>query len=111
VRPFPGPGPKWTVSTNGGTHARWSRDGRELFYRNGDEVLAVPVTTTPTFSAGRPVLLFRGRYSYSSGLGISAYDVAPDGRFLMIKNNDETVERPRVIINWAESMTRRLGGQ
>jgi hypothetical protein len=64
------------------------------------------VTTTPSFSAGRPVLLFRGRYSYSSGLGLATYDVAPDGRFLMIKQGDETVERPRVIINWADSLER-----
>jgi hypothetical protein len=48
-------------------------------------MMAVPVTTTPTFAAGRPVPLFRGRYSYSSGLGLPTYDVAPDGRFLMIK--------------------------
>jgi serine/threonine protein kinase len=106
VTPFPGPGPKWTVSTNGGTHARWSRDGKELFYRNGDDVMAVPVTTTPSFSAGRPVLLFRGRYSYSSGLGLATYDVAPDGRFLMINQGDETEVRPRVIINWADSLER-----
>jgi serine/threonine-protein kinase len=32
VRPFPGPGPKRQVSTNGGTSPQWSRDGREIFY-------------------------------------------------------------------------------
>jgi Tol biopolymer transport system component len=104
VTPFPGPGPKWPVSTNGGTHARWSRNGRELFYRNGDDVMAVSITTTPRLSAGKPLLLFRGRYSYGSGLGLPTYDVAPDGRFLMIRNDDETVERPHIIINWAESL-------
>jgi len=111
VTAFPGPGPTWPVSTNGGTHVRWSRDGRELFYRNGDDFMAVPVTTRPTFTAGKPVLLFRGRYSYGSGLGLPTYDVAPDGRFLMIKNEDEAAERPRVIINWAETLQRIVAGR
>jgi hypothetical protein len=111
VTTFPDPGRKWQVSTNGGTHVRWSRDGRELFYRNGDEFLAVPVTTRPTFAPGKPMLLFRGRYSYGSGLGLPTYDVAPDGRFLMIKNEDETAERPRLIINWAESLKRMVDGK
>lgn len=74
-------------------------------------MMAAPITTTPGFSAGKPVLLFRGRYSYGSGLGLATYDVAPDGRFLMIKNEDESVERPRIIINWAESLKQRLGGR
>ena len=70
VTPFPGPGPRSTVSVNGGTQVRWSRDGHELYYRNVDDMLAVKVTTTPAFSAGKPELLFRGRYSYGSGLGL-----------------------------------------
>ena len=108
VTPFPGPGPKWPVSTGGGTHARWSRDGRELFYRNADDVMSVPIATAPRFSAGKPALLFRGRYSYASGVGLPTYDVAEDGRFLMIKSEDETVERPRIIINWAELLKQRM---
>ena len=68
--------------------------------------MAAPITTTPRFSAGKPVLLFRGSYSYGSGLGLATYDVAPDGRFLMLKNEDETVERPHIVINWAEELKR-----
>jgi Tol biopolymer transport system component len=108
VTPFPGPGPRLLVSTNGGTHVRWSRDGHELYYRNGDDMMAVAITPKPSFSAGKPVLLFRGRYSYGSGTGIATYDVAADGRFLMIKAEDETVERPRIIVNWAEALRRAL---
>jgi serine/threonine protein kinase/Tol biopolymer transport system component len=110
VTPFPGPGPRWQVSTNGGTHARWSSSGRELFYRHSDEMMAVPITTTPGFSPGRPVLLFRGRYSFGSSIGQPTYDVAADGRFLMIKNQDENLEHPRIIINWSESLKRLMGG-
>jgi Tol biopolymer transport system component len=111
VTPFPGPGPRSTVSVNGGTQVRWSRDGHELYYRNVDDMLAVKVTTTPSFSAGKPELLFRGRYSYGSGLGLPTYDVMSDGRFLMIKNDDETVERPRIVLNWNAVLTRALGGR
>ena len=111
VTPFPGPGPRWPVSTNGGTHVRWSRDGHELYYRSGDDMMAVTIATSPSFTAGKPVRLFHGRYSFGSGLAVSTYDVAADGRFLMIKNDDETVERPRIIVNWAESVKRLTGGQ
>jgi hypothetical protein len=109
VTPFPGPGPRWPVSVNGGTQVRWSRDGHELYYRNVDDMLAVPVTMASSFSAGKPVLLFRGRYSYGSGLGLPTYDVMADGRFLMIKNDDETVERPRIVLNWNTVLARALG--
>ena len=63
VRPFPEVDTgKWQVSTSGGWNPLWSPDGRELFYRNGDSVMAVAVQTEPTFKAGKPKLLFRGAY-------------------------------------------------
>jgi Tol biopolymer transport system component len=74
------------VSTAGGTEPVWSRDGRELFYRSGDAMMAVSIGTGPTFSAGPPRVLFRG--SYFAGDGLTNYDVAPDGRrFLMIRRD------------------------
>ena len=47
VQPFPGLGGKWQISTDGGGHAVWARNGRELFYRNGDKMMVVEVTTQP----------------------------------------------------------------
>ncbi len=78
VRPFPGPGPKWQISTDGGSEPRWSRSGRELFYREGDKIMIVDVETRPAFHPSRPRTLFEAKFLFS-------YDVAPDGRFLMIK--------------------------
>lgn len=46
VVPFPGPGGKTQVSADGGTAPRCSRSGRELFYRNGDKMMAVEVKPT-----------------------------------------------------------------
>jgi len=54
VQPYPGPGGKWQISTEGGVEPVWARNGRELFYRNGDQMMAVEITTDPIFSAGRP---------------------------------------------------------
>src|SRR6266571_4581457 len=51
VRPYPGPGGKWQVSTEGGEHVIWSRDGKEIFYRNGQKWMVVAVNLKPEFTA------------------------------------------------------------
>jgi Tol biopolymer transport system component len=81
VRPFPGPGEKITISTNGGSFPVWSRNGRELFFRQGDAMMVVDVDTTGAFSATRERQLFT-----SKDLGFRGeYDVSVDGkRFLMV---------------------------
>ncbi|MGH9254272.1 MAG: protein kinase domain-containing protein, partial [Vicinamibacterales bacterium] len=85
VQPFPGPGGRTQISTDGGTEPVWSSNGRELFYINGDRMMAVDVTTTPVFKAGTPRLLFEGRYIPSPN-GVAAYDVSRDGqRFLRVQ--------------------------
>jgi eukaryotic-like serine/threonine-protein kinase len=59
VRPFPDVNKgRWQISTSGGQEPRWSRDGRELFYRNGDAMMAVAVETKPAFKAGVPAVVF-----------------------------------------------------
>jgi eukaryotic-like serine/threonine-protein kinase len=95
VQAFPGPGPKIQVSSDGGTDPAWKRMGGELYFRNGDEMMAVAVSTTPTFTAGHPRTLWEGRYSHGMstscgppGATSSNYDVTADGqRFLMIKDD------------------------
>ena len=57
VRSFPAGTGKRQISTGGGTQPRWSRDGKEIFYVEGDTLMAVGVTTTPSFSAGSPEVL------------------------------------------------------
>ena len=62
VRPFPGPGGQWQVSTAGGGSPRWRRDGKELFYLSADnKIMAVPVRLGPTFQAEAPTALFSVR--------------------------------------------------
>ena len=109
VQPFPGPGGKWQVSSDGGAEPLWASSGRELFYRNADKVMAVDVQTRPTFSASKPRLLFEGRYLLARGL-FPYWDVAPDGqRFLMIKSEDDAGQpQLQVVVNWFEELKRRV---
>jgi serine/threonine-protein kinase len=111
VQPYPGPGGKWQISTDGGSEPVWNRDGRELFYRSGNKMMAVQVTTQPSFSAGKPTTLFEKEYAASQfpATGI-AYDVSADGqRFLMVKETDQNTAAAQinVVLNWFEELKRR----
>jgi len=75
----------WPVSNGGGTEPRWARSGRELFFRRGDSLYAVPVTLGTEPGIGQPRALFGGRYEAS--VFHSFYDVAPDGNhFVMVRS-------------------------
>jgi Tol biopolymer transport system component len=111
VQPYPGPGGKWQISTDGGTEPQWNRNGRELFYRNGDKMMAVDISTQPSFAAGKPRQLFEGRYAMSTeNAGRANYDISPDGqRFLMIKPVEQQQAGPtqiNVVLNWTEELKR-----
>jgi serine/threonine protein kinase len=107
VVPFPGLGRNYPVSTDGGTEPVWSRDGNKLFYRNGDKMMAVDVTTQPDFKAGTPRILFEGQYE-GSDTGRAGYDVASDGRFLMIQPLEPEQPRTKInlVIHWFEELKR-----
>jgi eukaryotic-like serine/threonine-protein kinase len=110
VRPYPGPGGKYQISTEGGTEPMWNPKGRELFYRTGNKLMAVDITTQPGFSAGKPRVLFEGAYVLSPRSGAN-YDVAPDGqRFLMVKATEQAQAPTQinVVLNWFEELKRRV---
>jgi serine/threonine-protein kinase len=113
VRPYPKVNDaRWQVSTGGGTRPMWARNGHELFYVNAARTLvAVPVTTGATFSAGNAANLFE--ITYSLALPFRTFDVSPDGsRFLMIK--DVTAGQAAspaaltVVLNWTHELKTRL---
>jgi eukaryotic-like serine/threonine-protein kinase len=117
VQAFPGPGPKIQVSSDGGTDPVWKRSGGELYFRNGDRMMAVAVSTTPAFTAEHPRTLWTGRYSHGMstscgppGATSSNYDVTADGqRFLMIKDEapDTAVSKQIVVVlGWADEVNR-----
>jgi serine/threonine-protein kinase len=115
VQAFPGPGSKTQISSDGGTDPVWKRNGGELFFRNGDSMMAVPVSTASGFTAGRPQELWKGHYSHGMssscgppGVSSSNYDVAADGQhFLMIKDEDQdaaTSKQIVVVLGWADEL-------
>jgi len=112
VRPFPEVNNgKWQVSSNGGDSPLWSRNGRELFYRSGDSVMAIAIQTEPVFKLGNSETLFRGQYLSFSFWAGHTWDISPDGkRFLMIKHSG-SAEIPRninVVVNWFEELKQRV---
>ena len=111
VQPYPGPGGKWQISTEGGTEPVWNPNGRELFYRSGDKMMAVDIATQPSFSAGKPRMLFEGPY-VTTGRTVPEYDVAPDGqRFLMLKPVEQAGAAPtqiNVVLNWFEELKQKV---
>ena len=57
VQPYPGRGGQRLISTDGGTEPVWNRNGRELFYRSGNKMMAVDITTQPSFAQASPEAL------------------------------------------------------
>ena len=116
VQPWPGPGPKIQVSSEGGTDPIFRRDGKELYYRNGDKMMVVAIATQPTLRASKPQLLWEGPYSHgmSSSCGAPGtteanYDVSGDGqRFLMVRDLDRDAVSTRIVVvlNFAEELKR-----
>ena len=111
VLPFPEvESGKRQVSEGGGLNPMWSLDGSELFYRAGGVMWAVPVQTEPSFSAGVAVPLFEDVYDVSTGTGRN-YDVALDGRFLMVKPDASSGVGGRqinIVRNWSEELKARV---
>ena len=107
--PYPGPGDRETISTDGGDEPVWSRDGRELFYRRDEAMMAVPVVSGSTPPFGRPWQLFRGEYLRDDSAARAApyYDVTRDGRFLMVQRSASDSPSVVFVQNWVEELKRR----
>jgi len=107
LRAFPGPGEKHVVSTAGGNEPLWSPTGRELFYRVGDAVMAVDVTTSPSLKVGTPHRLFEKRYEPSISL-YANYSTIDGQRFVMIKRMDpeDPAARINLVVNWFDQLRR-----
>jgi serine/threonine protein kinase len=114
VRPFPGPGGKWQISTGGGQYPRWSRDGKELFYRTDDSMIMV-VTYTATggsFHAGRPQPWSPGQ-PIDRGAGNYSFDVHPDGRrFAVLKapgtGQSAPMNKINLVLNWSDELKQKV---
>jgi Tol biopolymer transport system component len=108
VRRYPELDRQWQVSEGPAVQPRWSRSGREIYYRNGRHVLAVSIDTSGTEPAlGKPTALFTDHYDFAGGASIPNYDVTPEGRFIMTRRVVGG-GRFRAIVNWTEELKRIL---
>ena len=97
------------VSRDGGFEPQWSADGRELYYLQGDAVLAVTVQTADELSFSAPAKLFSGTYVEDQTPVFRSYDVARDGRFLMLEQaGGAAVSAPSVGIVVVQNFTHEL---
>ena len=92
VRPFPGPGPSRQFVDAAGQPV-WSRDGEKIFFRSrrggppassGDGIFEMPFDRSRGIAAGPERQLFRKAFAEDAWMGVAGYDVAPDGRFLLV---------------------------
>jgi dipeptidyl aminopeptidase/acylaminoacyl peptidase len=112
VAPFPGPGARRQVSTDGGTEPLWSRDGRELFFQSGARLMGVAVMPGAAFSAGPPHLVHEGRF-FRTINGNTSWSVAPDGkRFLRIQQvePERAVTQVELVLNWFSELAPLAAG-
>jgi eukaryotic-like serine/threonine-protein kinase len=107
VADYPDMANRVVVSTGGGDWPVWSPDSREVFYRRGNDVMAAPVETVPVLRAGAPHRLFTGAYAGVDG--DRKFDVAPDGRFLMIERVNASISQQLIVVqNWLEELKQRV---
>ena len=112
VERYPQLGNRQPISTNGGRLPVWSRNSRELFFSSldGRQILTVATQLGTTLVAGQPKALFDVALPPILG-GSRPYDLAPDGRFLMIRRNQEDTSggtSPEIVVvqNWFEELKR-----
>ena len=99
----------FTRCWSGGADPTWAPDGSELFYLVGTRMIVAPIRTDPSFDHGSPEVLFAGAYFF--GRDGRNYDVAADGRFLMIKPPRSGGGPPLEItevLNWFEELNARM---
>jgi Tol biopolymer transport system component len=109
VRDTSSAGGRWQVSTTGGDEPSWSPDGRELYYRNETQMMAVSIDTRTTFAPTAPRVLFDGVYNLRSDTGVS-YAIHPKGdRFLMVRLTDENIASTMLVVtNWFADLRRLM---
>jgi serine/threonine-protein kinase len=114
VQPVSGGAPV-RVSQNGGRQPVWSRNGRELFYIEGRKMMSLALRSGSDFAFESPVVLFEwpAPQSVVGFTDLRSYDVAGDGRFLMLASVKEPAPAAIdaaagivVVQNWHEELGR-----
>jgi Tol biopolymer transport system component len=107
VRPFPGPGARFQISTDGGEMPVWSRDGRHLYFITDRAIALADLAFSPSLSVTRRAQVIEGDFAPLSR-GHASYDVMPDGRSLLLTkpvNDAQTM----IVLNWATELRDATG--
>ena len=100
---YPGTGERRQISSDGGSGPLWSRNGKEIFFRNGPRMMVVNVETEGKLTLGQPRLLFENLTLRQ------VYDVSPDSqRFITIEEGEPQSAPTQLILvqNWFEELKR-----
>jgi eukaryotic-like serine/threonine-protein kinase len=109
VSPFPGPGPHFQVSVDGGEEPVWAPDGKRLYYVNGRQLIAASVHLEHGFSVTERQVLFEGNYVFN--YVHANYDISPDGQhFLLLKASGATVQAT-VVYDWRAELRAKTVGR
>jgi Tol biopolymer transport system component len=111
LKPFKKPGRRIQVSIDGGTDPVWAPDGSELFYRNGDTLMAVPIEHKQRIIVGQPAPLFDFPFGAKVSVYSPNFDVHPDGdRFVVTETTADTRGATELVVitNWSEELNRVL---
>jgi Tol biopolymer transport system component len=109
MTPFPGPGVKWRISTNGGLNPSWRSDGREVVFQDaaGQVVAAEVSTDRDSVMIGRVSTLFEVAPCAPPGHGgVVTFAAAPDAQSFLVVTR-LALERPRELtlaVNWAAAL-------
>jgi eukaryotic-like serine/threonine-protein kinase len=112
VRSFPGKEGKWQISTDVADEPRWSPDGKTLYYRKNSQIMAVPISTATTFSAGVPTVLFTGFPAMNVDSGIS-YDITSDGKSIITTQpvRGTSYKNIAVVLHWVDEIKNLTSAQ
>ena len=111
VRPFPDmESGRWQVSTAGGEEPKWSPDGGQLLYQAGNRLMAVSIQATTGFATrGTADVLLERNYFFAPNRDYADYDMAPDGRLLMVSTGGQSDTRQiNVVLNWDQELLERV---
>jgi hypothetical protein len=103
VQAFPAAGGVVQVSANGGDEPMWTRDGRRIVYREGQRFMSAELAPGKDLSVASRAPLFAGDFAR----GYTNYDVAPDGRLLVVRSVGGD-ERLTVTLNWLSEARRAI---
>jgi serine/threonine-protein kinase len=106
LRPVDGPDRRWPVSTGGGLHPLWSRDGRQIFFRTGQQMRAVDLQAEPDVRLGTPRTLFERRYSFGPNLTVPNFSISRDGKELLLIREESGSGHLSLILNWQQNVGR-----